>query len=152
MHGEDKDGESDEVDGRTSPPPSLASNQSSDMFDLDSLPLAMAKEKPPVTIVGDVGGRIAIMIDDVIDDVESFVATAEHLREAGAYKIYLLATHGFFSPDAPGLIEDSAIDEVIVTNTGQSFWSIVSFDSNCVFHLSFPHVCSASRAPEDEVP
>ncbi|CAG2166557.1 unnamed protein product [Oppiella nova] len=117
MHGEDKDGESDEVDGRTSPPPSLASNQSPDMFDSGGLPLAMAKEKPPVTIVGDVGGRIAIMIDDVIDDVESFVATAEHLREAGAYKIYVLATHGFFSPEAPGLIEDSAIDEVIVTNT-----------------------------------
>ena len=85
------------------------------MFGLPKVP---AKEKPPINIVGDVGGRIAIMIDDVIDDVRSFVAVAEHLREVGAYKIYVLATHGFFSADAPRLLEDSPIDEVIVTNTG----------------------------------
>lgn len=120
IHGEHKDAETDEVDGRSSPPPSVATTQSAttstDMFGVDDLPKSLAKEKPPISIVGDVGGRIA-MIDDVIDDVESFVTAAEHLREHGAYKIYVLATHGFFSADAPRLIEDSPIDEVIVTNT-----------------------------------
>jgi ribose-phosphate pyrophosphokinase len=84
---------------------------------LDAMPVLTAKEKPPITVVGDVGGRIAIMVDDMIDDVRSFVAAAEVLRDRGAYKIYVLATHGLLSSDAPALIEDSAIDEVVVTNT-----------------------------------
>lgn len=50
--------------------------------------------------------------DDLIDDVQSFAAAAEVLKERGAYKIYVLATHGLLSSDAPRLIEDSPIDEV----------------------------------------
>ena len=50
--------------------------------------------------------------DDIIDDVEDFVAAAEILKERGAYKIYIMATHGLLSADAPRLIEESAIDEV----------------------------------------
>ena len=37
--------------------------------------------------------------------------------ERGAYKIYVLATHGILSAEAPRLIEDSPIDEVVVSNT-----------------------------------
>ncbi len=40
------------------------------------------------------------------------MATAEILKERGAYKIYIMATHGLLSADAPRLIEESAIDEV----------------------------------------
>lgn len=50
--------------------------------------------------------------DDIIDDVGDFVAAAEILKERGAYKIYIMATHGLLSADAPRLIEESAIDEV----------------------------------------
>lgn len=39
--------------------------------------------------------------DDIIDDVESFVAAAEILKERGAYKIYVMATHGILSAEAP---------------------------------------------------
>jgi phosphoribosylpyrophosphate synthetase len=35
-----------------------------------TLPPLTAKEKPPINVVGDVGGRIAIMVDDMIDDVQ----------------------------------------------------------------------------------
>ena len=52
------------------------------------------------------------MVDDVIDDVQSFVDAATVLKERGAYKIYVLATHGILSKEAPRLIEDSVIDEV----------------------------------------
>uniref|UniRef100_A0A674NRY2 Phosphoribosyl pyrophosphate synthetase associated protein 1 n=1 Tax=Takifugu rubripes TaxID=31033 RepID=A0A674NRY2_TAKRU len=76
------------------------------------LPPMMPKEKPPITVVGDVGGRIAIIVDDIIDDVEDFVAAADILKERGAYRIYIMATHGLLSADAPRLIEESAIDEV----------------------------------------
>lgn len=42
------------------------------------------------------------------------MAASEVLKERGAYKIYVLATHGLLSSDAPRLIEDSPIDEVIL--------------------------------------
>ncbi|XP_063052439.1 phosphoribosyl pyrophosphate synthase-associated protein 1-like isoform X1 [Engraulis encrasicolus] len=113
IHGEAQCSESEMDDGRQSPP---LVRTTSGHPGLD-LPLMMAKEKPPITVVGDVGGRIAIIIDDIIDDVENFVAAAELLKERGAYKIYIMATHGVLSADAPRLIEESAIDEVVVTNT-----------------------------------
>nr|CAD7260380.1 unnamed protein product [Timema shepardi] len=110
IHGEQKEAESDMVDGRYSPPTLPRSHT----MDVDvGVPAHPAKEKPPINVVGDVGGRIAIMVDDMVDDVKSFVAAAEVLKELGAYKIYVLATHG----DAPRLIIDSPIDEVVVTNT-----------------------------------
>uniref|UniRef100_A0A3Q1B5T7 Ribose-phosphate pyrophosphokinase N-terminal domain-containing protein n=1 Tax=Amphiprion ocellaris TaxID=80972 RepID=A0A3Q1B5T7_AMPOC len=127
MHGEAHHSESDMADGRHSPPLSRTTTGHTGL----ELPcktntpatfiftnfLMMAKEKPPITVVGDVGGRIAIIVDDIIDDVEDFVAAAEILKERGAYKIYIMATHGLLSAEAPRLIEESAIDEVVVTNT-----------------------------------
>ncbi|XP_043243941.1 phosphoribosyl pyrophosphate synthase-associated protein 2-like isoform X7 [Amphibalanus amphitrite] len=141
IHGEAKtrfdddyeDADEDGDDGRTSPPPLPARQQGrlhssvSMSGEVDpsrimsvgvtGVPMQAAKEKPPISVVGDVGGRIAIMVDDMIDDVRSFVAAAEMLKERGAYKIYVMATHGLLSADAPRLIEESAIDEVVVTNT-----------------------------------
>ncbi|CAN9510540.1 unnamed protein product [Ophioblennius macclurei] len=126
MHGEAHHSESDMADGRQSPPLSRITTGHTGLelpcqryvpFPGIELPMMMAKEKPPITVVGDVGGRIAIIIDDMIDDVEDFVAAAEILKERGAYKIYIMATHGLLSADAPRLIEESAIDEVVVTNT-----------------------------------
>ncbi|XP_041673349.1 phosphoribosyl pyrophosphate synthase-associated protein 2 isoform X2 [Cheilinus undulatus] len=113
IHGEAQCSESDMADGRHSPP-CVRNNTGHTGLEL---PLMMAKEKPPITVVGDVGGRIAIIVDDIIDDVGDFVAAAEILKERGAYKIYIMATHGLLSADAPRLIEESAIDEVVVTNT-----------------------------------
>ncbi|XP_003447947.1 phosphoribosyl pyrophosphate synthase-associated protein 1 isoform X3 [Oreochromis niloticus] len=113
IHGEAHHSESDMADGRHSPPLSRAITGHTGL----ELPLMMAKEKPPISVVGDVGGRIAIIVDDIIDDVEDFVAAAEILKERGAYKIYVMATHGLLSAEAPRLIEESAIDEVVVTNT-----------------------------------
>lgn len=70
-----------------------------------------------MTVVGDVGGKIAIIVDDLIDEASTFVAAAECLKKRGAYKIYVVATHGLLSADAPKIIENSCIDEVVVTNT-----------------------------------
>ncbi|KAH1183685.1 hypothetical protein KIL84_014301 [Mauremys mutica] len=114
IHGEAQDAESDLVDGRHSPP--TAKSVAAIHPSLE-IPMLIPKEKPPITVVGDVGGRIAIIVDDIIDDVDSFLAAAETLKERGAYKIFVMATHGLLSSDAPRLIEESAIDEVVVTNT-----------------------------------
>uniref|UniRef100_A0A023F9K4 Putative ribose-phosphate pyrophosphokinase n=1 Tax=Triatoma infestans TaxID=30076 RepID=A0A023F9K4_TRIIF len=118
IHGEQKEAESDMVDGRYSPPPAPRDVASRIMSaPAPGVPWHPAKEKPPINVVGDVGGRIAIMVDDMIDDVQAFVTAAEVLKERGVYKIYVMATHGLLSSDAPRLIEDSPIDEVVVTNT-----------------------------------
>ncbi|TDG42435.1 hypothetical protein AWZ03_011156 [Drosophila navojoa] len=125
IHGEQKEAESDEVDGRYSPPPTRNSTPqhapSSSRQRTTSVSVGVpehpVKVKPPLTIVGDVNGRIAIMVDDLIDDVQSFVAAAEMLKDNGACRIYVLATHGLLSSDAPRLLEESVIDEIVVTNT-----------------------------------
>jgi len=44
--------------------------------------------------------------------VESYVSVAELLHDCGAYKVFVVATHGLLSKDAPQLIQDSYIDEV----------------------------------------
>ncbi|KAH7641013.1 phosphoribosyl pyrophosphate synthase-associated protein 2-like protein [Dermatophagoides farinae] len=128
IHGEQKVSDSDQIDGRSSPPPhnnlstspsASSSSLESRIIDvrLDIIPSLAEKNKPPMTVVGDVMGRIAIIVDDLIDDVAAFVAAAEVLKDRGAYKIYVLATHGLLSQDAPRLIEESPINEVVVTNT-----------------------------------
>ena len=42
---------------------------------------------------------------------------AKLLKERGAYTIYVMATHGLLSSNAPSLIDDSCIDEVLVLNS-----------------------------------
>uniref|UniRef100_A0A9J2P0M4 Ribose-phosphate pyrophosphokinase N-terminal domain-containing protein n=2 Tax=Ascaris TaxID=6251 RepID=A0A9J2P0M4_ASCLU len=125
IHGEPKEGESMIEDGRQSPPLSTQlpegdrreSLGAAAMAPYELFPQQAAKEKPPLTVVGDVGGRIAIIVDDIIDEAQSFVAAAEVLKARGAYKIYVIATHGLLSADAPALLEESAIDQVVVTNS-----------------------------------
>lgn len=114
IHGEEKSSESEKDDGRNSPPLPEVEQRRISNFNMEFLPKLQAKEKPPISVVGDVGGRIAILVDDMIDDVQVFVSAAELLRERGAYKIYVMATHGLLSADAPRLIENSPIDEVII--------------------------------------
>lgn len=121
IHGTPKDDDG-QHDGESSPPLSPSASVPGRMdkiasTGLDIMPVATAKEKPPMSVVGDVGGRIAIIVDDIIDEVSTFIAAAEVLKARGAYKVFVMATHGILSQDAPQLIEDSEIDEVIVTNS-----------------------------------
>ena len=51
--------------------------------------------------------------EDVVDDATGLVDAARLLKNDGALKIYVIATHGLFSGDAPQLIMESEIDEVI---------------------------------------
>uniref|UniRef100_A0A8C3CTE6 Phosphoribosyl pyrophosphate synthase-associated protein 2 n=1 Tax=Cairina moschata TaxID=8855 RepID=A0A8C3CTE6_CAIMO len=104
IHGEAQCTEQDMDDGRHSPP--MVKNATVH----PGLELS-----PPALQVRLASGFDAISVsfqDDIIDDVESFVAAAEILKERGAYKIFVMATHGLLSADAPRLIEESSIDEV----------------------------------------
>ncbi len=68
-------------------------------------------------IVGDVSGRTAIMVDDIIDTAGTLIAGAEALIKAGATKVYAAATHPVFSGDSISKIDKSVICEVVVTDT-----------------------------------
>jgi ribose-phosphate pyrophosphokinase len=68
-------------------------------------------------LVGEVRGRIAILIDDLADTSNTITRAAKLLKKEGATKVYALLTHGIFSGDAIERINASAIDTVVVTNT-----------------------------------
>jgi ribose-phosphate pyrophosphokinase len=60
--------------------------------------------------------------------VEPFADAAALLKERGAYKVYVMVTHGILSGDCVRLIEDSDIDEVInpsIISTDDIQWSSV---------------------------
>jgi ribose-phosphate pyrophosphokinase len=68
-------------------------------------------------IVGEVEGKIAVVVDDMISTGGTLVKAAEALLKRGATDVYTLATHGIFAGDAVRQFENSAISKVIVTDT-----------------------------------
>jgi len=68
-------------------------------------------------LVGNVEGRVCILIDDLADTGNTITRAAKLLKKEGATKIYALLTHGVFSGDAINRINASAIDKVVVTNS-----------------------------------
>lgn len=74
------------------------------------------KEKFLIMVVGDVGGRIVIIVDDIIDDVDSFFVVVEILKERGVYKIFVMVIYGLLFFDVFWWIEEFVIDEVVVIN------------------------------------
>ena len=68
-------------------------------------------------LVGNVSGKIAILVDDMADTCGTIVKAADKLLEAGATKIYAILTHGIFSGEALARINNSKFEAVVVTNT-----------------------------------
>jgi len=68
-------------------------------------------------IVGDVNGRVCLLVDDLIDTGRTIVKAAEALKEAGATGVVVAATHAVFSDPAVELLQSDAIDSVVVTDT-----------------------------------
>ncbi len=83
----------------------------------------MHKDRPKhnqaeiTALIGDVTDKICILNDDMIDTAGSLVAAAATLKARGAKEIYACATHGIFSGPAYDRIENSCIEEVVVTNS-----------------------------------
>ena len=68
-------------------------------------------------VIGDVKGKTAVLVDDIIDTAGSVTEAANILIKFGAKEVYVLATHGVLSSPALEKISKSVIKEVIVTNT-----------------------------------
>jgi ribose-phosphate pyrophosphokinase len=70
-------------------------------------------------LVGEVEGKIAILIDDIIDTAGTITAAAKALIDQGAKEVYAACTHPLFSHPAIKRIQDSPIKELVCTNTIQ---------------------------------
>jgi ribose-phosphate pyrophosphokinase len=68
-------------------------------------------------LVGEVAGNDVIIVDDMIDTAGTLTKAAEELKARGAKRVYAFATHGVFSGPAYSRIQNSVMEEVVVTNT-----------------------------------
>lgn len=70
-----------------------------------------------ILLIGDVKGRAAILIDDMIDTAGTLCAGARVVRDAGATRIFAAATHGLLSGGAVERLRASVIEKVVVSDT-----------------------------------
>ena len=70
-----------------------------------------------ITAIGDVAGKNVIIVDDMIDTAGTLTKAANVLKEMGALSVKACATHAVFSGKAYERIAESALEEVIVTDT-----------------------------------
>ena len=68
-------------------------------------------------MVGDVRGRVCVVVDDMIDTGGTIVKAAEALYDYGATEVMIAATHAVFSGPAVDRLKNSRVSEVVVTNT-----------------------------------
>jgi ribose-phosphate pyrophosphokinase len=70
-----------------------------------------------MNIIGDVEGRNALIIDDIVDTAGTLTRAAQAIKEEGALDIYAACTHGLLSGPAYDRIESSPIEKLIITDT-----------------------------------
>jgi len=70
-----------------------------------------------MNVIGDVHGRTCVIMDDIVDTAGTLVKAAQVLKEQGAVRVVAYCTHPVLSGGAVQRIEESALDEVVVTDT-----------------------------------
>ena len=68
-------------------------------------------------LIGDVAGRTCLLVDDIVDTAGTLCNAAKALKQHGAKKVIAYATHPVLSGQAISKIEDSMLDELVVTDT-----------------------------------
>ncbi|MAV68002.1 MAG: ribose-phosphate pyrophosphokinase [Cellvibrionales bacterium TMED122] len=76
-----------------------------------------ANEAEVMNLIGDVDGRIAILVDDMVDTAGTLCTAANALKERGALKVVSYCTHAVLSGKALENIKHSQLDELVVTDT-----------------------------------
>jgi len=94
------------------------------LAELLGTPIAIVVKRRPepnkcevMEVIGDVAGRTAIMIDDMIDTGGSVISGANALFERGAKQVYAACSHGVLSGDASERLLASPVEQVIITDT-----------------------------------
>lgn len=70
-----------------------------------------------MNIIGDVAGRTCVIIDDMVDTANTLCEAAAALKKNGAIKVVAYATHPVLSGGAFARVQNSELDELVVTNT-----------------------------------
>ena len=76
-----------------------------------------AGESEVMNIIGDVRGRVCLLVDDIVDSGGTMCNAADALLEHGAEEVYAYATHGVFSGGAVARIQGSRLKSVVVTDS-----------------------------------
>jgi ribose-phosphate pyrophosphokinase len=76
-----------------------------------------ANESEVMNLIGDVDGRTAIMVDDMVDTAGTLCSAANALKERGATKVVAYCTHAVLSGKALENVRNSELDELVVTDT-----------------------------------
>jgi ribose-phosphate pyrophosphokinase 1 len=89
-------------------------------------PIAIIDKRRPkanvaevMNIIGDVKGKVAVLIDDMIDTAGTITLAAQALQDAGALEVYACCTHPVLSGPALDRLNASVIKEVVVTDSIQ---------------------------------
>jgi ribose-phosphate pyrophosphokinase len=83
----------------------------------------MEKERPAQQVaeigyvIGDVEGKTAVLVDDIIDTAGTLKAAAQAVHDAGATRVFAAATHGVFSGNAWENLAGSGLEQIVVTDT-----------------------------------
>lgn len=70
-----------------------------------------------MNIIGDVEGKVAILVDDMVDTAGTLTQGAKAVKDNGAKKVYACSTHPVLSGPAISRIEQSVMEDLVVTNT-----------------------------------
>ncbi|RKP08288.1 ribose-phosphate pyrophosphokinase 3 [Thamnocephalis sphaerospora] len=76
-----------------------------------------ANEVSRMVLVGDVRGKVAILVDDMADTCGTLGLAAKTLVDNGATRVYAIVTHGILSGKAVSVINNSVLEKIVVTNT-----------------------------------
>ena len=89
-----------------------------------SAPIAIIEKRRPMpgvaevmNIIGNVEGKTAVIVDDIVDTAGSLVEGARALEKMGAKEVYACCTHGIMSDPATERVQNSCIKELIITNS-----------------------------------
>jgi len=70
-----------------------------------------------MNIIGDVAGRFCVLVDDIVDSAGTLANAAGALKEAGAEDVVAYCTHGVLSGAAVARVENSALSELVITDS-----------------------------------
>ena len=94
------------------------------LADILDAPIAIIDKRRPKpnmveaqNVIGDVDGKICIVVDDICDTAGTLCAGCQILKDHGAKEVYVGITHGIFSRDAMQKIENSVIKELVISDT-----------------------------------
>lgn len=101
--------------------PPLSATALADRLDLNFALIHKERSRPNevsrMVLVGDVEGKIAILVDDMADTCGTLAKAAQTLKKHGAKEVVAIVTHAILSGAACDIIEKSDLTYVVVTNT-----------------------------------